>query len=151
MSATELEKRGGKMAERAIEAGPESTACSKAGGRLSRPAAEEPHHAEVVVRVRIFRVQPHDFAEQRNCLGPPSGVEVPLAFEEEGLEPFPQGGARRRPSAVPGRKPARASLAWQQCLNFRPLPHGQASFRPTFAAVTAGTPIALIPQGSSVR
>ena len=97
--------------------------------------------------LRIVRVDLDDFVERRNRLGPPSGVEVLLACEEQRLQPLRLRSAWD-PWTVPAGDPARASLAWQQCLNFRPLPHGQASFRPTFALVTAAAPVVLISPGS---
>src|SRR5271165_7055611 len=36
------------------------------------------------------------------------------------------------PGTAAGENPACASLPWQQCLYFLPLPHGHGSLRPTF-------------------
>jgi len=36
-------------------------------------------------------------------------------------------------------------LAWQQCLYFRPLPHGQASLRPTFVLAMAAALVLITP------
>ncbi len=77
------------MAERAGEVGLEFDRALKAGRRLGRPAAKQQGHAEVVVRLRIVRVELRNFAERRNCLGPPAGVEVLLACEEQRPQPTP--------------------------------------------------------------
>ena len=39
--------------------------------------------------LRIVRVELDDFAERRNSLGPPFGVEVLLACEEQRPQPAP--------------------------------------------------------------
>jgi hypothetical protein len=87
--APHLEERGGKMAERAVEAGLQLDRPLEAGSRLSWTAAEQQGHAEVVVSVRIVRVDLRNFVEQRNRLGPPSGVEVLLACKKQRPQPTP--------------------------------------------------------------
>src|SRR5271168_161078 len=52
--------------------------------------------------------------------------------------------AAEDPCVVPAGGLERASFPWQQCLNFRPLPHGHGSLRPTLAVALAAAPIRLI-------
>ena len=47
--------------------------------------------------LRIVRVDLDNFVERRNRLGPPAGVEVLLAREEQRLQPMPLG-----PPGTPG-------------------------------------------------
>jgi hypothetical protein len=96
--------------------------------------------------LRIVRVELDDFAERRNSLGPPFGVEVLLAARNSARSLRLRSASD--PWTVPAGAPARASWAPQQCLSFRPLPHGQASLRPTFALVVAEAPVVLIPPSS---
>src|SRR5580704_3181890 len=49
------------------------------------------------------------------------------------------------PGAAAEENPVSASLPWQQCLYFLPLPHGHGSLRPTFFVALAAAPVPLIP------